>query len=313
MKSKLIFPFIILVIFTKTVLAQGKLSQGEHFAEVNGLKMHYYVEGTGPVCLFPSPGWGLSVDYARSISVLKKHFTVVFYDTRHSGKTNGPDDYRHYTGKYFTDDMDALRIYLGQPKVWVAGHSAGGFQVLRYGIHYSVNLNGIIAIDALAVADSMYLAEAHKQMLKRVNKPYFTWKRADMVLGLDTTKRTLQEDLSQTFEFYFHDPAKMKLFPANYTLNDMAWDYTNKAETFSENLLPDLKRISVPVLVLAGDDDVVCDAISQAIRIYQNVPHANMAIFNDSGHCPWIEQPAAFDTAVEAWLSEILASQMDQK
>ena len=121
-----------------------------------------------------------------------------------------------------------------------------------------------------------------------------------MVLGLDTTKRTLKEDLSQTLEYYFHDPVKIKGFPANYSLNDQAWYYTNQAATFAEDISTDLHRITVPVLVLAGDDDVVCDVISQSIRIYQHIPQANIAIFNNPGHCPWIEQPAAFNAAIEA-------------
>lgn len=74
------------------IKAQNKLSKGEHFAQVNGLTMHYYVEGSGPVCLIPSPGWGISVDYMRTITALKKHFTVVWCDdTRNTGKSNGPD------------------------------------------------------------------------------------------------------------------------------------------------------------------------------------------------------------------------------
>lgn len=306
MKTIIIYFSLAFLMCSQIAKAQNKLVAGEHFAKVNGITMHYYVEGSGPVCLIPSPGWGISVDYMRPITVLKKHFTVVCYDTRHTGKSSGPDDYSKYTGKYFSEDMDALRTFLGQQKVWIAGHSGGGFQVLRYGIYYTGNLNGIIAIDALAAADSTYLAEAHKQMQKRSEKPYFTWKKANMVLGIDTTKRTLEEDLSQTFEFYFHDPSKMKMFPSNYLLNDQVWDYTGKAELFGENLLPQLHKISVPVLVLAGDDDVVCDPISQAVRIYQRLPNASIAIFNNAGHCPWIEQPDAFNAACEAWLKEHL-------
>ena len=30
-------------------------SAGDQFAAVNGIKMHYFVSGSGPVCLLPSP------------------------------------------------------------------------------------------------------------------------------------------------------------------------------------------------------------------------------------------------------------------
>ena len=46
--------------------SQNKLSKGDHFASVNGIKIHYYVSGTGPVCLLPTPGWGPSINYLKN-------------------------------------------------------------------------------------------------------------------------------------------------------------------------------------------------------------------------------------------------------
>ena len=77
--------------------AQSRLTPGEHFAPVNGITLHYYVAGRGPVCLVPSPGWGISVDYLyESLTPLEKYFTMAFYDTRMSGKSTGPDDSAQY-------------------------------------------------------------------------------------------------------------------------------------------------------------------------------------------------------------------------
>ena len=72
---------------------QNTLSKGDHFAGINGIRMHYYVSGKGPVCLLPSPGWGPSIGYLKStLQPLENFFTIVYYDTRMSGESSGPAD-----------------------------------------------------------------------------------------------------------------------------------------------------------------------------------------------------------------------------
>jgi len=59
MKKKYFIQTLITIWFMTPVFGQKPLSTGEHFAVINGIKMHYYVSGKGPVCLVPTPGWGL--------------------------------------------------------------------------------------------------------------------------------------------------------------------------------------------------------------------------------------------------------------
>lgn len=284
----------------------GKLKQGEHIAFIKGLKVHYYVEGNGPVCLFPSPGWGAAVDYARHMKPLVDHFTMVFYDTRGSGQSSGPEDYIKYSAPYFTNDMDALRNYLGQDKVWIAGHSGGGFQVLRYGIYFSDHLNGIIAIGAAAYFDSVYANETTRLIqLRSAADPYYTPERISIFMGTDPSPAPIGDQLMETLGFYFHDLDKMRYFPPNVSFSDRVYDFTSRAGLFSENLLPDLSKITVPVLVIAGDDDIVCNVASQSVRIYQGLRKGSLAVLNNCGHIPWIEQPALFSAACENWLKEV--------
>lgn len=41
---------------TNDITENPDLTAGEHVAEVNGFALHYTVQGSGPVLLFPSPG-----------------------------------------------------------------------------------------------------------------------------------------------------------------------------------------------------------------------------------------------------------------
>lgn len=289
---------------TTFAFSQNPLLSGDHFANINGIKIHYYVGGKGPVCLMPAPGWGPSISYLKnSLTPLEKYFTIVYYDTRISGQSTGPDDPTKYTSQDFMNDMDSLRVYLKQQKVWIMGHSMGGFQVLNYGINHSENLNGIIALSAMAGRDSLYEAELTKVVMKRKGQTYFE-KGYNILFGIDTTKYQMADAMQFIFPFYFHDTNRMadfiKLGDAQFS--QKAGEYSSSSKFGTENLFPELYKIKVPTLIVVGDDDFICDKISQADRIHSNINKSEEIVIKDAGHFSWVEQPTQFFSDSEKWL-----------
>lgn len=284
--------------------AQNRLSPGSHFATVNGTTLHYYVTGKGPVMLFPTPGWGASMEYLKNyFHPFEQYFTMVYYDTRHSGQSKGPEDSKQYTTSFFMEDMDALRNYLNQPKVWLSGHSMGGFQVLSYGISHPNNVNGIVAIAALAGRDSLYEAEIQKAVLKRKDKPYFE-AGAKVLMNYDPNM-TLTQAMKFIIPFYFHDEKNIDAFIKKAgSFNDQVDKYTQEANFGTEYLFPKLSSINVPTFVVVGDDDFICDKISQSDRIAKQIPQSTEVIIKDAGHFPFVEQPQSFFLECSKWFEK---------
>jgi Predicted hydrolases or acyltransferases (alpha/beta hydrolase superfamily) len=306
MKFKIIISAIILLSFTRLTYGQTPLASGDHFADINGIKLHYYVSGKGPICLMPTPGWGPSINYLKkSLKPIEKYFTMVYYDTRISGSSTGPEDRHQYTSRDFMNDMDSLRVFLKQKKVWIMGHSMGGFQVLNYGINHNDNLNGIIALAPLAGRDSLYEAEFTKMVMKRKGQPYFE-QGSNIFFGRDTTKNKNSEMMPFILPFYFHDANKISNFEklGDPQLSDKAGEYTDASLFGTEYLFPQLKKIKVPTLIIVGDDDFICDRISQADRITKNILNASEIVIKDAGHFSWIEQPTQFFIEIEKWLKK---------
>lgn len=304
-KQHLILAFL-LIFQALFSFGQSPLSAGEHYADINEVKIHYFVRGKGPVCLVPTPGWGPSMNYLKnSMGPLENKFTMVYYDTRLSGKSTGPADTTKYSSNDFMNDMDGLRVHLKQDKVWIMGHSMGGFQVLYYGIHKQENLNGIIALHPMAGQDSLYYAEFSKMVMKRKGQPYFE-KGADIFSGKDTTKYGTNEMMGYIFPFYFHDVRKIKDFEklGNPEINDKVYEYITNAKFGTDYLFPELNKIKVPTLVVAGDDDFICDKVSQADRIIKEIPNASLIVLKDAGHFGWVEQPEQFFAQTKKWLKK---------
>jgi proline iminopeptidase len=295
-----------------TINNEDPLATGEHFAAVNNIIIHYHVAGNGPVLLLPSPGWGPSVDYIMPLPLFEQYFTMVYFDARHSGKSTGPEDPSQYALSNFIADIDALRIYLGQSKVYIAGHSGGGHQVLEYGIQHSDHLLGIIAIDAIAATDELRSEEMLKRILKKKNESFYVsnpsyYENASalmMGMGTDKTPRSLKEIIGIMGGFYFHAPELAEKTFQNLDLNDLVFGYTSSNGFQGKNLLVELNRITVPVLVIVGDDDFICDPVSQGARIHDRIAGSKLVIINNCGHMPWVEQPGEFYTQCEIWFKE---------
>ncbi|MBE9577217.1 alpha/beta fold hydrolase [Flavobacterium proteolyticum] len=306
MKKNYFIQTLIAIFITSFALGQNTLSTGDHFADVNGIKIHYYVSGKGPVCLVPTPGWGPSINYLKnSLKPFENFFKVVYYDTRISGQSTGPNDPTKYSSLDFMNDMDSLRVYLKQPKVWVMGHSMGGFQVLNYAIHHNENLNGIIALAPLAGRDSIYEKEFTKMVMKRKGEPYFE-AGSNIFFRKDTTKNKNSEMMPYIFPFYFHDVSKISEFEklGDPQMSDKAGEYTDASFFGTEYLFPQLYKIKVPTLIVVGDDDFVCDKVSQADRIHERITNSEIIVIKDAGHFSWVEQPKQFFMDIEKWLKK---------
>ncbi len=64
-----------------------------------------------------------------------------------------------------------------------------------------------------------------------------------------------------------------------------------------------LSTIAAPTLVVAGRHDVFT-SWPQARRIALRIAGAELVIFEDSGHMPWLDEPDRFFDVVAGWLDE---------
>lgn len=288
------------------------LTPGEHVAELNGFALHYTVRGSGPALLLPSPGWGPSVRSYIPMPGLEDHTTVVYFDTRHSGRSSGPEDAALYTLRHLVDDLDALREHLGQDRVFVAGHSAGGHQALAYGIAHSDRLLGIVAIDANVVHDQVRMGEMLRRIEERRSRPFYQQHPSyiDDAMALMSgqgggPRPSIREVIAATGAFYFHDPELADAVFGSMEFDDTLLAYSEASGFQSDDLLPDLHRITVPTLLVYGEDDFQCDPVSQGQRAHDALPGSRFEVIPEAGHMPWVEQPTLFAAICGDWLEQV--------
>jgi pimeloyl-ACP methyl ester carboxylesterase len=68
-------------------------------------------------------------------------------------------------------------------------------------------------------------------------------------------------------------------------------------------LTGELAQVSVPVLVLVGDEDEGC--LEPALMLKRTIPAAGLAVLPRTGHTANLEEPDVFNRAVDAFLGSV--------
>jgi proline iminopeptidase len=131
----------------------GPLSIGEHAPTLNGVRMWYRVAGrpTGVPVIFIAGGpGGNHYEFATLAGPsLEPSHRMIYLDGRGVGKSERPAsaDYRIAT---LIDDIEALRVHLGVPRIAIIADSFGGL----LGLNYAAKCPG--SLSALVVAGGLW-------------------------------------------------------------------------------------------------------------------------------------------------------------
>jgi pimeloyl-ACP methyl ester carboxylesterase len=108
-----------------------------HFADVNGIFIHYVKQGNGPrlvVLLHGFPEFWYSWRYV--IPALSEQYTVVAPDMRGFNDSDKPDGVEAYKTEYVIKDIKGLVEYLGFEKAVIVGHDWGGAVAWHFATAY---------------------------------------------------------------------------------------------------------------------------------------------------------------------------------
>jgi proline iminopeptidase len=258
----------------------------------DGLSLWYTIAGRGPALLVPTPGWGASADmYIKSFAPLRRNFTLIFLDTRGSGRSDAPAKASGYRFAKFIDDLETLRRHLKLERWLILGHSAASSQALAYALKHRRRCRGLFIVCGTMNADDKELrADLRARMKKLEREPWF---EAANSANPQTDAQFKTSFLRVQLPLYFASRAaavRARPWFAASTYRIAGNVYDDHVPRFTAAMLA---RIKVPVAVFQGDCDVICTPL-EALRIARAIPDATLGMVRNAGHFPWLEQRPAF-------------------
>jgi proline iminopeptidase len=124
------------------------------YVSVNGARLWYESEGTGPALVLISGGPGISHDYFHPyFSSLANSYRVVYFDALGRGKSDRANSPKEYTLSRDVDDLEGLRKALGLGRINLLGHSYGGVVAQAYALRFPAFLQRLILVDTFFSAE----------------------------------------------------------------------------------------------------------------------------------------------------------------
>jgi proline iminopeptidase len=282
------------------------LVAGEYDVLLNGVQIHYRVRGKGPVLIAHSGGPGADARDWDDFAKMDDFVTIVAIHPRGSG-LSGPAAGDAYLLPDYVSDVEALRLHLGLEKPILMGWSHGGMVAMQFAFTHPDSLSRLILFDTSAhFGEFLNDVEASVQEFK--NEPWFEESLAALKKEWAGEYET-DEDMARLWQheekFYFK------------TFNARAQAYTEKTKdslikvaplrVFNEkeaptfDLRPNLKKITVPTLVIVGRHDFITN-VAMAGEMVKHIPNSRMEVFEDSGHFAFVEEPDKFYGVVKEFV-----------
>ena len=243
------------------------------YAQVNGIRMHYEVDGSGPPLLLVSGLGGAAIGWDPVlVRALAEDHRVVTYDNRGTGLSDKPDE--PYTIALFASDAVGLLDALGIERAHVLGPSMGGMIALELGAHHPERVASLVLActtpggrNAVQAPPESLAALQSRGSLGPEESAVAAWRLAYSDAFIAGHRAELEADRDRTQPQLTPPFAYERHFQATMTLR----------------VFPYLKDITAPTLVITGRDDVLIPAANSEI-LAREIPGAELVIFDGAGH-----------------------------
>jgi proline iminopeptidase len=272
--------------------------------------------------MFPG-GPGLAASYLRpAAELLEDRFECFLVDPHGSGGSTAPDDHARYDHLGHARFYDEVRASLGLDHVAVYGHSFGGTVALTYAALFPFHSVCCISVDGLALGSELEGpdAEAVESDMRKGLERHSTaswypeavrvWEDwTDLVLAADSGHE-VDKLLGIVAPLYFAHPDRPEMhdrieqWKKSLRTNLAAakvWESGLWQTIDLRSLLP---KIQCPLLLIAGEDDLICGP-AQAGMIARDAPAATLVIIPECGHNPELEAPQQLRPAILDWVESL--------
>jgi proline iminopeptidase len=270
-----------------------------------------YSFGTGEEVIFClNGGPGLPCDYLRDSHsrLAGNRYRVVAFDQLGCGASDRPDDDSLWTLGRYVEEVEIVRTTLGLGKVHLLGQSWGTWLGIEYALSHPDAFKALILADGAASIPHLIgelerlrgaLGSETVAMMQRheadgtIDHPEY--KGAIEILNyrhvcrLQTWPEALQRWTSN------FNPAPYRAIQG---LNEFC--YTGSIKDW--NRVDQLHRITQPALVLCGLHDLQPPACSRLI--HQALPNSQIAVFPNSSHMPFWEEPEPYVAVLQTFLDD---------
>ncbi len=265
-----------------------------HITAQDGTRLYYEEAGHGTPVIFVHEYAGDYRTWEMQMRFFSRAHRCITYSQRGYPPSDVPSDAAKYSQDIARDDVLALMDALKVDRAHVVGHSMGAYTALHVGINAPKRCISVVAAGCgWGSTPDVKKREEMKALAAEVGKMFANEGIAAAAAKYaDAPMRQAQKN---------KDPrgyAEFARMLADHSAEGHAHTMLNlqlKRPTLWE-MEPALKKFSVPLLIIVGDEDEPC--IDGSVFLKRTAPTAGLLVIPRSGHNVPTEEPAAFNAAL---------------
>jgi non-heme chloroperoxidase len=275
---------LLAMLLVSPVLHAAATVKNGFFLTSDGVKIHYLESGSGPTILFV-PGWTMPAEiWQPQIDHFSKAYHVVAVDPRSQGASDKPAE-GNFPGRR-AQDYKELIDHLGGSPVVLVGWSLAVHEALTY-----VEMFGTAQLKGLVLVDmSPYSASTQEARDFR-----------------STMLRNFQADRKQfahTFVRGMYHKPQPEAYLESVTTASLKTPTNSAVAMLAEfavknDFRPLLPKIKIPVLAVMTENNRAAVQL-----ITSTVPGSQGEVFEDAGHCLFVDDADRFNALLESFLKK---------
>jgi len=264
-----------------------------HLTTDDGIKLYYEETGEGIPAVFVHEFAGDYRSYEMQMRHFGQRYRCIVYNARGYPPSDVPSDGERFSQERARDDIKAVLDALEIDKAHIVGLSMGGFAALHFGFTYPDRARSIV------VAGCGYGAQPDKraQFAEETEAAARQFESSGMEMAADGYA------LGPTrVQFQNKDPRGWQEFRDQLRQHStqgsaLTMRGVQKRRPSLFDLVDRMKTITVPTLVMTGDEDWPC--LEPALLMKRTIPTAALVVLPNAGHTINLENPEAFNAHID--------------
>ena len=265
------------------------------------VELYYEETGSGRPLVFVHEFSGDYRSWEPQVRYFCRRYRCVTFNARGYPPSDVPQDLEKYSQRRavadITDVMDALKM----PQAHVAGLSMGGFAALHFGIHHPDRATSLV-VGGVGFGAEPAKTEQFRREVEVVARRFEQEgaKKFAPIYGSGPGREQYETKDPRGFGEFLVQLGEHSDLGSALTLRGVQ---QRRASPF--DMVPDLAKLTVPVLVIHGDEDRPCLATGALLK--QTIPSAGLMVLPKTGHTANLEEPALFNQALQDFFATVEA------
>lgn len=265
----------------------------------DGVRLFYEETGTARPVIFVHEFAGDCRSWEPQMRHFGRRYRAISFNARGYPPSDVPESPTCYSQTFAADDIKAVLDHLSIEKGHIVGLSMGGFATLHFGFRHPHRAL------SLCVAGCGYGAEPVQRARFRAEAEAI----ASLLKSDDMARFAEQYAAGPTrVQFRNRDPRGFAEFQRMLEEHSALGSANTQLGVQRErpslyDLVDEMKRLTVPTLILSGDEDWPC--LLPSILMKQNIPSAALIVMANCGHTINLEEPGEFNRILGEFLAQV--------